>query len=114
LTAATQQALALQIAPEDVAAWRMQGVPHHVLDVREPWEVELCRIDGSIDIPMGDVPAAVDTLPADAPLVVVCHHGMRSMQVVSWPRGQGMETATNLAGGIDLWAQRVDPAMRRY
>jgi rhodanese-related sulfurtransferase len=108
----------LQIDPQDLADWRSTGVAHAVLDVREPWEVDLCRLEGSLDIPMGEVPEALDRLGdgtlAEAPLVVVCHHGVRSLQVVSWLRAQGVANAVNLRGGIDLWAQHIDPAMRRY
>jgi rhodanese-related sulfurtransferase len=115
---AQTQAQALQIDPQDFASWRSSGVAHCVLDVREPWELDLCRFEDSLDIPTGQVPEALDRLGkgalADAPLVVVCHHGVRSLQVVSWLRKQGVANAINLRGGIDLWAQHIDPTMRRY
>lgn len=104
----------MQMDPGDLAAWRRDGVAHAVLDVREPWELDICRLAGSLDIPMNDVPDALDRLAGDVPLVVVCHHGVRSLQVVAWLRGQGFANAINLRGGIDLWAERVEPTLRRY
>lgn len=106
--------LPLQIDVQELARWRDTGVAHVVLDVREPWETALCLIDGSIAIPLGAVPGAVDRLPADKPIVVTCHHGMRSLQAVNWLRRNGRAQAVNLAGGIDAWARQVDPAMTLY
>lgn len=106
--------LPLQIEHEILAAWRADSVAHTLIDVREPWETELCRIDGSLDLPMGEIAESIDLIPKDRPVVVLCHHGMRSMQVVGWLRGQGWNNATNLRGGIELWAARVAPGMRRY
>jgi rhodanese-related sulfurtransferase len=108
------EALPLQIEPETLAAWRAEAIAHTLIDVREPWETELCRIDGSLDLPMGEIQESLDRIPNDRPVVVLCHHGMRSMQVVGWLRGQGLGNATNLRGGIELWAARVEPGMRRY
>jgi rhodanese-related sulfurtransferase len=102
------------ITVEQLAEWREGGVPHAVLDVREAHEVAICGIAGAIHIPMGQVPARMAELPADAPLVVMCHHGMRSARVVSFLRGAGLRHAVNLDGGIDAWAEQFDAAMRRY
>jgi rhodanese-related sulfurtransferase len=107
-------ALPLQIEPEDLAAMRAGAIAHTLIDVREPWETELCRIDGSLDLPMGEIDESLGRIPNDQPVVVLCHHGIRSMQVVGWLRGQGFNNATNLRGGIALWADSVDPGMRRY
>lgn len=85
-----------------------------LLDVREGWEVALCAIAGSRHIPMNDVPERADELPRDRALVVVCHHGTRSMQVAQWLRAQGFENAINLDGGIDQWARTVEPGMATY
>lgn len=114
LSTAEPDALPLQIEPDTLAAWRAEGFAHALIDVREPWETEICRIDGSLDVPMGEFADALGRIPNDRPVVVLCHHGMRSMQVVGWLRGQGWNNATNLRGGIDLWAARVYPGMRRY
>ncbi|MBI3516343.1 MAG: sulfurtransferase [Proteobacteria bacterium] len=106
--------LPLQIAVDDLERWRHGAHPPAILDVREPWERAICGFAGSIDIPMAELPGRQGELPADRPLVVVCHHGMRSLQVTQWLRGQGHDQACNLAGGIDAWASQIDASMKRY
>lgn len=86
-----------------------------LIDVREPWEFETARIEGGLLMPMGDVPArAHQELDPDERLVVVCHHGQRSLNVAAWLRNQGFEQAQSLAGGIDAWSAFVDPKVPRY
>ena len=89
-----------------------QGVT--ILDVREPWEVAICAIAGSVNVPLSSLPQNLSRLSEEGPLVVVCHHGMRSMQAVAWLRQNGFENATNLQGGIDAWARQVDTSMATY
>ena len=73
------------------------------------------KIDGSVLMPMGDVPSrAHQELDPDERLVVVCHHGQRSLNVTAWLRNQGFEQAQSLRGGIDAWSAEVDPAVGRY
>jgi rhodanese-related sulfurtransferase len=98
----------------DLADWRQNNKPHVVLDVREPQELEICRIADSLHIPMSQVPSRLAELPADAPLVVICHHGMRSLRIVNFLHGAGLNNAVNLDGGIDAWAAEIDPALNRY
>ena len=88
--------------------------PPVVLDVREPWEVDIASIDGAVTIPLGEITRRVDELPRDRPLAVMCHHGGRSAQATAWLRNQGFDHATNVAGGIDAWALSVDPTLSRY
>ncbi len=104
----------LEITPEELAALRLRQPDLAVLDVREPWEFAICALADSHPIPMGEVPAHLDSLPPGAPLVVVCHHGGRSLQVARWLRAQGVARAVSLAGGIDLWARTIDPSLPRY
>ena len=86
-----------------------------LIDVREPWEVATTHIEGSVPMPMGDVPArAHQELDPEERLVVLCHHGMRSMNVTVWLRNQGFEQAQSLHGGIDAWSAEVDPTVSRY
>ena len=85
-----------------------------LLDVREPEELQMCKIDGSLDIPMGQVPTQLSQLSKDVCLLVLCNHGTRSAQVMYFLRDQGFENAVNVAGGIDAWAQVIDPQMNRY
>ena len=85
-----------------------------VLDVREPWEHEVCNIAGSRLLPMQDIPARVKELPADTDIVVLCHHGMRRLQVAQFLKQSGLERVSNLSGGIAAWAAQVDPDMSQY
>jgi rhodanese-related sulfurtransferase len=86
-----------------------------LIDVREPWEFARTSIEGSLLIPMGEVPSrAHQELDPEERLLVVCHHGIRSMNVAVWLRNQGFELAQSLRGGIDAWSVEVDPAVGRY
>ena len=86
-----------------------------LLDVREPWEASLSAIEGSRLIPMGDLPSrAHQELDPDAHIVVYCHHGARSLSATMWLREQGFSQAQSLAGGIDAWSCKIDPAIPRY
>jgi rhodanese-related sulfurtransferase len=93
---------------------RRAGEPITVLDVREPWEVELCRIEGSRAMPLDTLPEHLDELPREGVLVIVCHHGVRSGRAAAWLRAHGFDNAHNLSGGIDSWAREVEPSMRTY
>jgi len=85
-----------------------------LLDVREPFEHAICQVAGSQLLPMGEVPAAVGRLARDRPLLILCHHGGRSLRVTQFLRAQGFSHATIVRGGIDAWAQEVDRTLRRY
>ena len=85
-----------------------------VLDVREPWEVALCRLDGGLAVPMREVPARLAEIDLEAPIVCVCHHGARSMQVALFLEARGAADVHNLSGGVAAWAQQVDPAFPTY
>jgi rhodanese-related sulfurtransferase len=97
------------------AAELLKDKKARLIDVREPWEFATAHIDGSLAMPMGDVSArAHQELDPDERLVVLCHHGVRSMNVTVWLRNQGFEQAQSLRGGIDAWSAEVDPAVARY
>ena len=105
-----------QIAPVELAAWlgdagRAKPV---LLDVREPWEVQTCSIAGSMHIPMRAVPARASEVDPRQDVVVICHHGGRSMQVAMFLEKNGYPKVHNLAGGVDSWARTVDPSMPVY
>jgi len=98
---------------EKISATGRSGVV--LLDVREPVEYSLTRIEGSVLMPMGDVPSrANQELDPDSHIITICHHGVRSMNVAVWLRNQGFERTQSLRGGIDAWAALVDPTMPRY
>src|ERR1039457_3312904 len=106
--------LDFEISPADGAALPRKNKPRFI-DVREPWEFATARIDGSVAMPMGEVPSrANQELDPEEHLVVLCHHGMRSMNVAVWLRNQGFEQVQSLRGGIDAWSVEVDPAVGRY
>jgi len=103
-----------EISPTDAASL-LKEKKARFIDVREPWEFETARIGGSELMPMGDVPSrAHQELDPDERLVVLCHHGQRSMNVAVWLRNQGFEQAQSLQGGIEAWASEVDPGVGRY
>jgi|SRR5579862_5038283 len=86
-----------------------------LLDVREPWEFEAAKIGGAKLMPMGEVPSRADLeLDPEEHIVVVCHHGVRSMNVTAWLRQQGFEKAQSMRGGIDAWSRRVDATVPVY
>ena len=93
---------------------RSVGREHTVLDVREARELDICRLEGAMHIPMADIPARTDDLPTNQLLVVICHHGVRSRMVVDFLRNAGFDNAVNLDGGIEAWACEIDRLMRRY
>jgi molybdopterin/thiamine biosynthesis adenylyltransferase/rhodanese-related sulfurtransferase len=84
-----------------------------VLDVREPWEWEIAHIAGSRHFPLGELPERISELDGDAEIVTLCHRGLRSLTAQRLLQGAGFR-ARSLAGGIDAWAERVDPGMARY
>ena len=85
-----------------------------LLDVREPWEQQICRIEGSELMPMRAVPARIHELEPDREIVCDCHHGGRSMHVAMILERQGFANVYNLTGGVDAWARPVDQAMPTY
>ncbi|MCX7174905.1 MAG: rhodanese-like domain-containing protein [Proteobacteria bacterium] len=89
-------------------------VAPHLLDIREPWEFEVCRIPDAKLMPMRSVPARFAELDRDADTVVICHHGARSYQVALFLEQQGFSNILNLYGGVAAWSQQVDTAMPTY
>jgi rhodanese-related sulfurtransferase len=102
------------ITPRELAARLSRGERLVLLDVREPAELALCRIDGARSIPLGSLGARLGELPNDATIVCICHHGIRSAQAASFLRHAGFASVLNLAGGVERWALEVDPAFPRY
>ena len=99
-------------APE-LAAHLQQASPL-LLDVREPWEFDICHIAGSNNLPMGQIPQRIEELPDSGEIVVICHHGVRSQQVILFLQGQMDASLINLDGGVDAWAREVDRDMPLY
>ena len=104
-----------EITPEEVKNKLNAKESFTLLDVREPWEFETAKIDGAKLMPMGDVPSrAHQELDPEDHVVVVCHHGVRSMNVTAWLRQQGFDKAQSMRGGIDAWSRRVDGKVPTY
>lgn len=88
-----------------------------LLDVREPEEFALSHLEGSVLVPMQTIPAQIvrlEQMADESTLLVLCHHGVRSLQVVAWLRAQGIENCYSIAGGIDRWSRELDPSVPRY
>jgi len=104
-----------EISAGQVKALQKSGASFTLLDVREPCEYETARIEGAKLIPMGDLPSrAHQELDPEDHIVVVCHHGVRSLTVTNWLRQQGFEKVQSMRGGIDGWARTVDPKVPLY
>jgi len=107
--------LELEITPAAFAEQRLQSKFPVLLDVREPWEFQTASIPGGVLMPMGEVASrAHSELDPDAPIVVMCHHGSRSLNVALWLRDQGFAHVQSLSGGIDAWSRSIDPEIPRY
>ena len=105
----------MEITPQEVKRRLDTGEKLRMIDVREVFEFQQARIDGAELIPMRSVPQALSSLESEErPIIVFCHHGMRSLQVVSWLREHGVENCTSMAGGIDRWSLEIDSSVPRY
>ena len=104
-----------EITPAEVKHKLESGEPPVLLDVREPVEWQMASIEGTVNIPMGEIPMrANQELDPEAHIVVMCHHGVRSLNVTSWLRQQGFEKVQSMRGGIDRWSREVDSKVPTY
>lgn len=85
-----------------------------LLDVREDTELAICKLEGALHIPLGEIPDRYETLPKDKPIIVFCHHGMRSFKAQQFLISRGVDTIINMQGGIHAWATDVDPKIAQY
>jgi len=109
--------LPLEIRPQEVKQRLDTSEKLNLIDVREPQEFAIARIEQGELVPMRSIPGAFERLKIqaeEAPLIVFCHHGVRSLNVVQWLRGQGIGNCQSIAGGIDAWSLIVDPNVPRY
>ncbi len=107
--------LDLELVPQELNTLLAETESLSLLDVREPWETTAVGFPGALAMPMGDVPArAHQELDPDGRIIVICHHGVRSLSVANWLRNQGFDHAQSLRGGIDAWSREIDPAVARY
>jgi rhodanese-related sulfurtransferase len=105
-----------QITPQLLQQWLADSgrKPPVLLDVREPWEYQTCRIEGSTLVPMNTIPTRARHLDPATDTVVICHHGTRSFQVALFLERNGFSNLYNLQGGVNAWADQVEPTMPRY
>ena len=104
----------VQLTPQQVQDGLQKQPAPLLLDVREEDEVRLCALPGSLHIPMNLIPLRHNELPDDIPIIVYCHHGIRSLNVARYLAHVGFENVANLQGGIDAWARQIDPSLPRY
>jgi rhodanese-related sulfurtransferase len=106
--------LPIDLPIEEFLAARAAGAAYTLVDCRESWEHELARLPESLHIALGELGERADEVPRAAPVVVYCHHGVRSRHGAALLRAAGVEGARSLAGGIDRWSLTVDPTVPRY
>jgi rhodanese domain protein len=103
-----------QLSPAELQRWRQDGKAFLLLDVRTDEETAVCALPDSVHIPMNLIPLRSNELPDGLPIVVYCHHGIRSLHTAMYLADTGFETLYNLQGGIDAWAAQIDENMARY
>ena len=112
--------MTLEITCQETSALLQSDKPMLLVDCREPEEHAIVNIESAKLIPMQSIPNQLDSIKEGledlekTPLVIYCHHGMRSAQVATWLRGNGFPQAQSMAGGIDAWACEIDPNLDRY
>ena len=103
-----------ELSPAEFAAQRAAGGDAVLLDVREAWELEIARLEGSVHLPMAEVAERWSELDPGRAVVVLCRSGVRSLAVARFLEARGFGSVANLSGGILAWAQDLDPGLRTY
>ena len=103
-----------EITPSDLESRRDNGEHWQLLDIREPWEIEIAHVPDSLCIPMSEIPSRLAEVDGAVPVAVMCHSGRRSAKVAAYLAGCGFDRVANVSGGIDAWAVDVDSSLRRY
>lgn len=103
-----------EVSPQELQSLLSTDHEYVLLDVRQPWEFNICHLSDSINIPLGDLDKASTQLPDDKDLVTICHHGVRSKQAAILLEQCGYQNVISLQGGIDAWARDINPTMERY
>lgn len=106
--------MSFSILPNELKARIDRGDKLVLVDVREPWENSLAKLEGSLLIPLGTLPQSLSKLDANAEIIAYCHHGMRSADATGFLLQQGFKNVKNLVGGIDAWSIQVDHTVPRY
>lgn len=103
-----------EVSPQELHSLLKPDHEYVLLDVRQPWEFDICHLPCSINIPLGDLDKASTQLPDDKDLVTICHHGVRSKQAAILLEQCGYQNVISLQGGVDAWARDINPKMERY
>jgi adenylyltransferase/sulfurtransferase len=106
--------MSFTITPRELKDRLEKGDKIFLLDVREPWEYSMAKLEKSVLIPLGTLPQSLEKLDRSAEIVAYCHHGMRSADAVGFLHQQGFQSVKNLVGGIDAWSVQVDSSVPRY
>jgi rhodanese-related sulfurtransferase len=101
-----------EINPTEALIKQNQG--SIIIDVREPWELAVAAVKHTLNMPMNSIPNQLDNLPKDKALLIMCHHGRRSLQVANFLIAQGFDNVYNITGGCDAWSVTVDSQVPRY
>lgn len=105
----------LEVTCAELHAKQQAGEQVALIDCREPLEHEIVQLPGARLLPMGEIPSRVTEIAGlEGQVVVYCHHGMRSAQTAQWLRANGVPEAQSLAGGVEAWAEQIDPSLPRY
>jgi rhodanese-related sulfurtransferase len=104
----------IEITVEALNDMLSAGAAMQLVDVRDDWELAIAALPGALHIPLPQLPASLEALDSARPVVLLCHHGMRSLQAAIWLRQQGYDQATSVAGGIDAWSRQIDPSVPTY
>lgn len=104
----------MEIEPREVKQRLDRGEAFLFIDVREPWEHQICRIGGSRLIPLGQIAASLAEFGGAGEIVLFCHRGQRSLDAAAWLRSQGVLSARSMNGGIERWAVEIDLGVARY
>jgi rhodanese-related sulfurtransferase len=104
----------IEIAPREVKELLARDDKVLFVDVREQWEHDTAHIEGSVLIPLGDIPSNLARLENAEEVVLFCHHGIRSLDAAAWLRSQGVAGARSMTGGIERWSAEIDPNVPRY
>lgn len=102
------------ISPSDLKIVLSGNESKALIDVREPWEFEICRIPGSVLLSQSNMASVLEQAKAAQHVIVICHHGLRAMNATLFMHEQGIVQARCLKGGTDAYSQEIDPTLQRY
>jgi rhodanese-related sulfurtransferase len=103
----------LHISTKELQTFQKEKFPYFLLDVREPWEFKIAALSEAVNIPLAQLENHLSEIPKDCLIIVMCHHGVRSLNAAMWLKQQGF-TVKSLQGGIHKWSKEADPSVPIY